>query len=292
MSHQDFTKRFVKCKREFIEKYSLLKNSSVNFEKIKCESVIDIFSQVLSTEQLDNINSLSFTSIHGEYTQVAATCENDVIPILVDDYTNHCSHKRDILESLSKRSFKFNKEIEEKNNKTKTILKNEIDFYNNIIKEFYNINKSISLENFKENFQKHVENFNQENTKIFKLKNFFDTVKSDASFKVLLFSDHTNSFNAVKNIIEKSELKYTDLGKGNIKEINTAITDFKEKDTQVLMIDSSSQGCGINLENATHVVFLHKTLDTLYEQIIGRALRPGRTKCLEVKMFLNENEII
>jgi hypothetical protein len=292
LSKENFYKRLVKCKDSVIQKYSLLNNTSVDIEKIKCSTVLDQFCELLSIEQLDFINSLSFTSIHGEYTRITAKKDEDIIPILINDYIEHCNYKKETLKSLNKRTFEWNETANIQDKEAKTKLSSEISFYENIIQAFYSVFKVSNTEDFNKKYKEAVSNHNENEKKQSKLKEFFKQVKCNNHYKVLLFSDYTNGFNTIIEILNELELKHTDLGKGNVNDINKAIEDFKEKDTQVLMIDSSSQGCGMNLENATHVVFLHKTLDTLYNQIVGRALRPGRTSGLTVKIYLNKNEIV
>lgn len=288
-----FMERFIKCNTNFINKYTLLKNNNIELEKVSCNTILDKFSNILSIEQLDNLNSLSFTSIHGEYIQETAKRDEDVIPILINDYISHRDYKQEILTRLSKRTFEFNKDADSLDHQQKTVLSSELKFYNQLIKEFFTVLDCSCINDFNNKYKQLLEILHkEENTKQYKLKKFFEEIKQDNTSKVLLFSDYTSGFNTIIEILDKVGLKHTDLGKGNIVDIDKAIKDFKERDTQVLMIDSSSQGCGMNLENSTHVVFIHKTLDILYEQIIGRALRPGRTRDLKVKIFLNQNEIV
>ena len=46
----------------------------------------------------------------------------------------------------------------------------------------------------------------------------------------------------------------------------------------------------MNLENTTHLVFMHATDSRLVEQVMGRAQRHGRTAPLNVIYLLNESE--
>jgi hypothetical protein len=56
------------------------------------------------------------------------------------------------------------------------------------------------------------------------------------------------------------------------------------------MTNSSLYGCGMNLQNTSDIVLLHKTNVTMKEQVIGRAQRPGRTSQLKVWELLHGNE--
>ena len=51
------------------------------------------------------------------------------------------------------------------------------------------------------------------------------------------------------------------------------------------------QGCGLNLENTTHLLFTHATNPLLVEQIVGRAQRFGRKCRLHIVGIFNKNEL-
>jgi hypothetical protein len=50
------------------------------------------------------------------------------------------------------------------------------------------------------------------------------------------------------------------------------------------------EGAGMNLENTTHLVFMHKTEEKFIQQVIGRAQRFGRKTPLNIIMLFNKNE--
>ena len=49
-------------------------------------------------------------------------------------------------------------------------------------------------------------------------------------------------------------------------------------------------GSGLNLENSTDLIIMHKMKPEYEEQVIGRAQRPGRKGVLNVWKILYENE--
>jgi hypothetical protein len=58
------------------------------------------------------------------------------------------------------------------------------------------------------------------------------------------------------------------------------------------MSNSFMYGCGMNLENTTDIVLIHKIISvSKYKQIIGRAQRPGRTSRLNIYELVHENEL-
>lgn len=291
----EFNSRLVKCEKAFIDKYSINKYTHVEEIVCECKSIVDKFHQLLSMDQLDNVNSLSFNQIRGDYISISPKDATTVIPSLVTEYYTLIQKLHVDLNTSKKSTARF--EDKRLQDEVVKIIKN-ISFLENIIDKFFEafsiVDESLSLtENyriFNKYYSEYVKTFDITNSKQYNITEFFKNLKDND--KVLVFSDHTSGFNIVSKILKDNDLEYDDLGKGNIEEISTAIRKYKSGDTRVLLVDSSSQGCGVNLENTTHIVFLHKTGDTLRDQIVGRALRPGRTCNLKVVTFLNENEIL
>lgn len=127
----------------------------------------------------------------------------------------------------------------------------------------------------------------QQKTKIEELK---DLLKYNLGNKVIIFADYTSVFKEIAKILEKESIKYVELDGGNIASIDQDINHYKNGQTRVLMTNSSLYGCGMNLENTTDVVLLHKTNVSMKHQVIGRAQRPGRKSQLKVWELLHGNE--
>lgn len=286
LSREEFWKHHIRCSDEFIKQYSLLDAKAIR-EKIQCDSVADIYSDMLSIEQLDFINSLSFNKIIGEHTSKGAKTEKETIMIIVEDY--HVQHKN-LLEEIKIKNEKLDslrKKMRDTEKLEEMIKKDKSkeEFYKQCLCDFY---KKINVNTFEE-FKKEYEKYNFENSKLSKLLNYIENTEAK---KVIIFSDYTNGFNHLFKYFDENKVSYTDLGKGNLKEISDAIEKYKNGDTKFLLIDSASEGCGLNLENTDEIIFIHRINEGLYEQMIGRALRPGRKGDLKVVTFLNKNEII
>ena len=58
-----------------------------------------------------------------------------------------------------------------------------------------------------------------------------------------------------------------------------------------MFLNARNMGAGLNIDSATHVVLFHRMSSELEKQIIGRAMRLGRTAPLEVVHLLHENEV-
>lgn len=99
--------------------------------------------------------------------------------------------------------------------------------------------------------------------------------------KFLIFSDY--SFNKIKNSLTTENINFKEL-KGSSDIVSRVIKNYKENDLNVLLLNITYKGAGINLENTTDIIIYH-TVDTdLEKQIIGRAMRLGRQKDLPLNI--------
>ena len=122
------------------------------------------------------------------------------------------------------------------------------------------------------------------------LENYIIDLKNKNE-KILLFSDFSNVFNNIQIICEKNNILYEDLEKGNMLDIEKAVMNYKYGNAKILLANSSLFSCGMNLENSTHIIFVHKIDDSILDQVLGRAQRLGRTCILKVMSLEYENEI-
>lgn len=111
------------------------------------------------------------------------------------------------------------------------------------------------------------------------------------STKWIFFSDDDALFDLIGPMLTQYGISFVTMSEGSREKAKEAIMRYKtDPSIRVLFINSMRDGCGLNLENTTHVLFLHETNAYLYEQVIGRAQRPGRTCRLNVISILHENE--
>lgn len=107
--------------------------------------------------------------------------------------------------------------------------------------------------------------------------------------KVLVFAEYNDTLHQIKTILNNHQIvAYTLNNKG----IDHKIEKYKHRDDyNILLINSTYFGSGINLENTTDIILFHKFDTALEKQVIGRAQRPGRSNALNVWYLLNENEL-
>tara|TARA_B100000405_G_scaffold263171_1_gene199352 strand:- start:378 stop:2195 length:1818 start_codon:yes stop_codon:yes gene_type:complete len=125
----------------------------------------------------------------------------------------------------------------------------------------------------------------EEPTKLQYLDKILSETNDDS--RILIFSEYDSSFMEIENLLRKHAIKYSRL-KGN--GINRSVDEYRNGNLQVLLVNSTAYGSGLNLENTTDVVLFHKMDNDIESQVIGRAQRPGRTSQLKAWYLLNKNE--
>ena len=108
--------------------------------------------------------------------------------------------------------------------------------------------------------------------------------------KFLIFSAHDQSFYYIERALEHEHHEAVRL-MGSIARVNALLRRYKEGDLDVLMLNASHYGTGLNLENTTDLIFYHKMSSDMEKQVIGRAQRAGRTCALRVHHLYQDNEI-
>lgn len=108
--------------------------------------------------------------------------------------------------------------------------------------------------------------------------------------KFLIFSNYDNTFYKMSEELKSKNIQFGYL-KGNKYSIQQRLNEFRSGQTQVLLVNATQYGSGLNLECTTDVVMFHKCDSEVEKQVIGRAQRAGRTDKLRVWYLLHENEV-
>lgn len=115
-------------------------------------------------------------------------------------------------------------------------------------------------------------------------------LKENPGEKILVFSHYDNPFVALADDCEQAQIKYKIL-RGNSNSINKTIADFEKGKIQVLFMNSRELGVGLNVVAATQVVLYHALRPEDEKQVVGRALRMGRTAPLTVHKLVHDGEV-
>lgn len=284
ISLDEISKIMCKCEDSFVDKsnFELLPPEKIIYY---CDDITDLYFDYLSIDQLDYLNSLSFQSIYNINNKKGKD-SIECLKIIIDDYYtryNQIINSKKSIESKINKSGDIKKQYE--------TLSKEEKFYKKILEYFHKSKCEKDCSDYYNCIINEIDKLDITNTKINKLNEILSNIDKTKD-KFLIFSDFSGSFNIVSKLLEEKNIKYKEIDGGNIKSINDSVESYKNRDTNVLMIDSLKQGCGMNLENTTHLIFLHKTSEILYNQIIGRAQRPIRDSRLNIYILLNKNEIV
>jgi superfamily II DNA/RNA helicase len=115
-------------------------------------------------------------------------------------------------------------------------------------------------------------------------------IQANPAQKWLIFNDNANAIEEAASRLKEKEVKYAMLDGGNAAAIQRTIDAYKGGDAQVLLLNSKLEAVGMNLENTTHLLFMHAARPQYVEQIVGRAQRYGRVGKLHIIALFNAGE--
>jgi SNF2 family DNA or RNA helicase len=107
--------------------------------------------------------------------------------------------------------------------------------------------------------------------------------------KFLVFNRYDNPFLEIEGDLLERGIRVATV-KGNKDHISNTLRQFEKGEIQVLLMNSMHAGVGMDLKSATHVVLMHLMKTEEERQIIGRAIRLGRTEQLNLVRLLHEGE--
>ena len=100
--------------------------------------------------------------------------------------------------------------------------------------------------------------------------------ESNPDNKVLIFSMNEGIFEKIQDILTNMQRKFKML-KGTNVSIAKNVESYKSGDLNTLLVNPENYGSGLNLENTTDMIMLHKFDNEIEKQVIGRAQRYGRS---------------
>jgi hypothetical protein len=106
----------------------------------------------------------------------------------------------------------------------------------------------------------------------------------------LICNDYYTPLSVAYDELKAAGIKCEMLDGGNAKKLQQTIDGYKTGDTQVLLLNAKVETVGMNLENTTHLLFMHATKPEMVAQVVGRAHRFGRTGPLHVVGLFNASE--
>lgn len=272
----DHTKVVCKCDSSFVEKSLNLPDPKIR--TIECnDNHIQILKDVLDNKQMKALNAGDHNILNRIMNKSGL-----ITPILYRDfigkYSEYLLQKAELLLEAEKELENFII-TDERSEKEYNILRDRVT----MLRTFRNYAHIIQTrcENLTDDFlteckEKYLEG------------ELIDMMDLDT--KWLIFNDNGNVLVRYQELLMKRDIKAVMLDGGNQKLIEKSLKDYKEGNVQVLLLNSMIEGAGMNLENTTHLLFMHKTEEKFIGQVMGRAQRYGRKEPLNVIMLFNKNE--
>jgi len=117
-----------------------------------------------------------------------------------------------------------------------------------------------------------------------------NAIKATPQGKFLVFNRYDNPFLEIEGDLTTLNIKVTCV-RGNKDHVSSILRNFENGSTQVLLMNSAEAGAGMDLKSATHIILMHSMRKEEEQQIIGRAMRLGRTEPLTLIRLLHDSEI-
>lgn len=266
-SINDILNLVCRCETSFmIQSQGALDEPSTEIIKID-DGDIQAMKPILNNIQYYYLNSCNLSRVK-EYTLKNRDC---IVRNLTDLITCMLNENKQLIENLLEQKSKNNR------------MDNDVD------------EKLANARAFQETLLRVAEHPMSDNNfkKLTYIEQICNALQSDLSTKWIFFSDDDDMFDYVIPILDKCSVKYTTMREGTPEKNAVALAKFKtDPSVRVILLNSVNDGCGLNIENTSHILFLQYTDPRKHEQVIGRAQRPGRKGRLHVVCLYNENEII
>jgi hypothetical protein len=116
-----------------------------------------------------------------------------------------------------------------------------------------------------------------------------ERLKTSPKNKWLIYNSDTRPLIDLQKLLTSEKNRVTCVSLSDKGLLPEKVADYKQH-TQVCLINSIKEGCGLNLENTDTILFMHDVDHESAAQIIGRAQRFGRKSILHVIYLLDNTE--
>jgi SNF2 family DNA or RNA helicase len=114
-------------------------------------------------------------------------------------------------------------------------------------------------------------------------------IKETRNGRFLVFNRYDNPFLELEGELLQLGFHVATV-KGNKDHVSSILKQFEKGEIQILLMNSTQAGAGMDLKSATHIVLMHMMRKEEERQIVGRAMRLGRTEPLNLVRLLHEDE--
>jgi len=124
-----------------------------------------------------------------------------------------------------------------------------------------------------------------------KMEVLLNIVKNNPNGKFLIFANYSATFKKIQLLLDEHKIT-NDILKGSSKEVNIKLKKYEKGEVNVLLLNATFFGAGMNLQMTTDIIMFHRFTKEMEEQIVGRAQRLGRLNALNVYYLLHQNESV
>lgn len=266
----------VWCQPSFVD--TVWKLPVAKTHRVKCSSTyVDIVMRpLLNAEQLDRVNAGDYHEL--PYNTMSKVPQNDkeAVEMMIESCKAQISMNNPIIDVLQQKVKNMGNNPEKvatvsQLNETKEEVKKQEKALDILTKGMESV-KTHTLGN--------------------KLKSVLSVLKqTPTGSQAIVYCKHIQIFDKLGTILRDAGIKYCQLDAGTIEEIDKLIARYKTGDIQVFLGHAALFGQGLNLENTTDIVFLHRMDNMTDHQVVGRANRPGRKDSLRIWYMLYDNEL-
>jgi hypothetical protein len=275
----DHTKVICKCHPDFVKKSINLPEPLTSI--FRCDdNHITIMDGILNEKEFKALKAGDL-SILKRLMNASGQVNLANIADTIGRYAEYLFRKSEQLEQVEKEVKRYENSSDEQDLKELNLLIDKLNMLKKYRKNSEILNKKLEI----------LPDMSILNTKEKYLEEeFVDKMLQDRNSKWLIFNDNGNVLIKYQMFLMGKGIKTVMLDGGNQKMIERTLNDYKEGDVQVLLLNSMIEGAGMNLENTTHLLFMHKTEEKFIEQVVGRAQRYGRKLPLNIFMLFYKNE--
>jgi len=119
----------------------------------------------------------------------------------------------------------------------------------------------------------------------------FNLITESKGGRFLIFNRYDNPFYEIEEKLLEKGFRVASV-RGNKDHVSSILKQFEKGEIQILLMNSMQAGAGMDLKSATHIVLMHQMRKEEEKQIIGRAIRLGRTEPLNLVRLLHDNETL
>jgi filamentous hemagglutinin family protein len=123
-----------------------------------------------------------------------------------------------------------------------------------------------------------------------KIDKMVDIIQREDDGRFIIFANYSKTIDNVQNALNKHHISNKIL-RGSASTIKGTLQKFNDGKLDVIILNASNFGAGLNIQAATDVIIYHRFDRELEEQVIGRAQRYGREGKLNIHYLIHDNEL-